>query len=242
MKALDKIDGGEIGDHSLRTQVFDVIERAILNGSFTPGDSLTELKVSAELGVSRTPVREALRQLELEGLVKTIPNKGAVVVGISEKDIEDIYEIRIRIEGLAARWAALYATDEELSSMRDIVELQEYYMKRSDPLQVWHLDSRFHELLYESCRSRPLRLTLSSFHHYIQKARALSIRTGGRAEVMVEEHRKILEAIASRNSDEAERLTATHILCAKSNLLNALKAERIAGASAPSAAKPENKG
>ena len=90
----------------LRVQVFKAIENAVLNGEYKEGDSLNELKISAELGVSRTPVREALMQLELEGLVKNIPNKGAVVIGISEKDIEDIYAVRIRIEGLAAGlWA-----------------------------------------------------------------------------------------------------------------------------------------
>ena len=83
---------------SLSDQVFHKIEDAILNGQYSPGESLTELKLSAELGVSRTPVREALRQLELGGLVKMIPNKGAVVIGISQKDIEDIYTIRMAIE------------------------------------------------------------------------------------------------------------------------------------------------
>ena len=98
----------------LRIQVINTLEDAILNGSYKEGDSLNELRLSKSLGVSRTPVREALMQLELEGLVKNIPNKGAVVVGISEQDVEDIYEIRIRIEGLAARLCAEKITDEEL--------------------------------------------------------------------------------------------------------------------------------
>ena len=87
----------------LRIQVFNALEDAILNGSYKEGDSLNELRLSKSLGVSRTPVREALMQLELEGLVKNIPNKGAVVVGVSEQDVEDIYEIRIRIEGIGRK-------------------------------------------------------------------------------------------------------------------------------------------
>ena len=89
-----------------RSQVYKELEKAILSGELAPGDSLVEMKLAAQMGVSRTPVREALLQLELENLVKHIPNRGAVVVGISEKDIEDIYTLRMRIEGLAVRWAA----------------------------------------------------------------------------------------------------------------------------------------
>ena len=92
----------ETDDRSLRIRVFNAIENAILDGEYKDGDSLNELRLSKELGISRTPVREALMQLELEGLVRSVPNKGAVVVGVTEKDIHDIYEIRIRIEGLAA--------------------------------------------------------------------------------------------------------------------------------------------
>ena len=216
MKRLDTIPSG---GSSLRAQVFKEIEQAILNGAFAPGDSLTELRLSAELGVSRTPVREALRQLELEGLVTTIPNKGAVVVGVSEKDIDDIYTIRSYIEGLAAKWAAGHITDDEIAALREIVELQEYYVSRGDTLQVWHLDGRFHELIYDCCRSRPLKHTLSSFHHYIQKARALSFKTAGRAKVAVQEHREILEAIAKRDSGAAEIKSAEHSKNAKNNFL-----------------------
>ncbi|MDP4153118.1 MAG: GntR family transcriptional regulator [Bacillota bacterium] len=211
--------GGIADNNSLRMQVFKEIEMAILNGTFSPGDSLTEIKLSEQLGVSRTPVRDALHQLELEGLVKNIPNKGAVVVGVSEKDIEDIYTIRMHIEGLAARWAAQNITDEEIGELREIVELQEFYVSREDPLQVWQLDGKFHELLYESSRSRPLKQTLSQFHHYIQKAREVSIKTANRAEIAVKEHRDILTAIAEHDGERAEELTREHIISAKNNLL-----------------------
>jgi DNA-binding GntR family transcriptional regulator len=219
---MRRLDIAPSEDSSLRAQVFKEIEQAILNGAFAPGDSLTELRLSAELGVSRTPVREALRQLELEGLVRTIPNKGVTVVGVSEKDIDDIYTIRTSIEGLAARWAAEHITDEEIAALREVVELQEYYVSRGDALQVWHLDTRFHGLIYECCRSRPLRHTLSSFHHYIQKARALSFKTAARARAAVQEHRDILEAIAKRDANTAEAMTAAHIRNAKSNFLEKL--------------------
>ena len=220
---MKKLDGLPGTSNTLTTRVFHEIEKAILDGDFAPGDSLIELKLSAELGVSRTPVREALRQLELEGLVKTIPNKGALVIGVSEQDIEDIYTIRMHIEGLAARWAAEKIRDDELETLREVMELQEFYASRGDIVQVWQLDTRFHGIIYDCCRSRPLRQTLSSLHHYIQKARELSFKTAGRIKDSVQEHRNIYEAIARRDGESAETLTAEHIRNAKNNLLNHIR-------------------
>ncbi len=208
---------------SLHMKVFREIEQAILSGDFPPGYSLTEQKLSTALGVSRTPVREALRQLELEGLVTSVPNKGVVVVGISEKDIDDIYTIRMAIEGIAARWAAVNITQKELEKLRDIVELQEFYVAKNDVLQIRHLDSQFHQTVYSASGSRPLRQILSQFHNYIQKPREISVKYSGRAVASVGEHRKIYEAIAAHDSSLAEKEAAEHIRRAKDNLIKAIK-------------------
>ncbi|MBR3025652.1 MAG: GntR family transcriptional regulator [Oscillospiraceae bacterium] len=214
----------ETDDRSLRIRVFNAIENAILDGEYRDGDSLNELKLSKELGVSRTPVREALMQLELEGLVRNVPNKGAVVIGVTEQDIHDIYEIRIRIEGLAARLCAENITDDELRALEQIVDLQEFYLLKNDTEQIWKLDGDFHKIIYDASRSRPLRFTLSNFHNYIKKARDISVQTEGRAEKTVAEHRAILDAIKDHNGDLAERLTAEHISNAEDNLFeNAMK-------------------
>lgn len=214
----------ETDDRSLRIRVFNAIENAILDGEYKDGDSLNELKLSKELGVSRTPVREALMQLELEGLVRNVPNKGAVVIGVTEQDIHDIYEIRIRIEGLAARLCAENITDDELRALEQIVDLQEFYLLKNDTEQIWKLDGDFHKIIYDASRSRPLRFTLSNFHNYIKKARDISVQTEGRAEKTVAEHRAILDAIKDHNGDLAERLTAEHISNAEDNLFeNAMK-------------------
>lgn len=206
----------------MRTEVFRQLERAILNGDLVPGTSLSEVKLCGELGVSRTPVREALMQLELEGLVKTTHNKGAVVVGISERDVDDIYTIRTRIEGLAARRAAENITQEELEALWEIVELQEFYVGRGDNLQVWNLDNRFHELIYDGCRSRPLKQILSLFHNYIQKAREATVRQG-RAAASAKEHRDIVEAIAAHHPDEAERLMGVHVSNARNSFFELIE-------------------
>ncbi|MBR5372837.1 MAG: GntR family transcriptional regulator [Oscillospiraceae bacterium] len=208
----------ETDDRSLRIRVFNAIENAILDGEYKDGDSLNELRLSKELGVSRTPVREALMQLELEGLVKNVPNKGAVVIGVTEQDIHDIYEIRIRIEGLAARLCAENITEDELHALEQIVDLQEFYLLKNDTEQIWKLDGDFHKIIYDASRSRPLRFTLSNFHNYIKKARDISVQTEGRAEKTVAEHRAILDAIKAHNGDLAEQLTAKHISNAEDNL------------------------
>ena len=193
----------------LRIQVFNTLEDAILNGSYKEGDSLNELRLSKSLGVSRTPVREALMQLELEGLVKNIPNKGAVVVGISEQDVEDIYEIRIRTEGLAARLCAEKITDEELEELEQCMALQEYYLKKQDSAkEMGELDGEFHRIIFAASKSRPLQNVLTSFHNYIRRARAVSVCVTGRAEESVSEHRAILEAITKHDGELAEKLTA----------------------------------
>ena len=207
----------ETDDRSLRIRVFNAIENAILDGEYKDGDSLNELRISKELGISRTPVREALMQLELEGLVRNVPNKGAVVIGVTEQDIHDIYEIRIRIEGLASRLCAENITEDELRALEKIVDLQEFYLMKNDTEQIWKLDGDFHKIIYDASRSRPLRFTLSNFHNYIKKARDISVQTEGRAEKTVAEHRAILDAIKAHNGELAEQLTAKHISNAEDN-------------------------
>ncbi len=214
---MEKINTSEQG--SLTTKVFKILEKAILKGEFLPGEALTEQSLSNQLGVSRTPVREALRQLELAGLVKTVPNKGAEVVGISEKDVDDIYTIRVHIEGLAARWAAENISEEDIKKLRDTLELQEFYASKGDTDRVKSLDSSFHEAVYKASESNPLRQILSQLHNYIQSSRGLSIDSEGRAVAAVAEHRKIFEAIESGNGDLAEKEAQTHIINAKQSLL-----------------------
>ena len=194
----------------LRDVVFKTLRQAILKGELEPGERLMEIQLAERLGVSRTPIREAIRKLELEGLVKNIPNKGAVVVGVTSQDIDDIYTIRTRIEGLAARRCAQNIGDDELEELRQVVELQEYFVTKQDFLQVWHLDSRFHEMIYDACRSRPLKQILSLFHNYIQKAREYSVKSG-RAQASAQEHRAILDAIENHDLDGAEKAMALHV-------------------------------
>jgi len=209
--------------NTLSVRVFEELEKSILNGNIQPGENLIELKLSAQFGVSRTPVREAIRMLEQKGLVQIIPNKGAVVVGISEKDLSDIYTIRMYIEGLSSRWAAANITDEQIKELTEIVDLQEFYNHKHSTMQINELDSRFHEKIFEFSNSRTLQHTLSDLHHMIQRYRHLSFNANGRADKAIQEHRQILKALADHDEDAAEKLTIEHIRNARDNLLNIMK-------------------
>lgn len=204
---------------SLRQRIFRQIQNDILNGIYEPGENLIETKLSEELGVSRTPVREALRQLELEGLVQSIPNKGVTVKGVSSDDIQDIYTIRMLIEGLASRWAAEKITDEELEELKEAVDLEEFYTMKSDYRQLLKLDTRFHDIIYKASKSMPLMHTLSTFHHYIQKARKISMSSAKRASEVLIEHKAIMQAIIDKDAARAEKLTIEHVKNASENLL-----------------------
>lgn len=213
-------DGDFSATDSLGQRIFKKIQNDILNGRYLPGEVFTEGKLSEELGVSRTPIREALKQLESEGLVRATPGRRIVVEGITAKDIEDIYTIRMLIEGLAARWAAENITEPELTEIRDALDLEEFYTKKGkDAKSLLKLDSRFHDLLFKACKSKPLNSILSTFHHYVQRARKSSLEIPGRAEKVYEEHRNIFKAIEEGNPDLAEKLTIEHIRNAKESVM-----------------------
>ena len=207
-------------EKSLRGQVFDKIRSDILNGKYKRGEELVESSIGKELGISRTPVREAIRQLELEGLVQLVPNKGAFVTGISEKDVRDIYLIRARLEGLAARMAAKNITPELLDAMEETVVLSEYHAKKEHYEQVCEMDSKFHKLLYKASGSRILEHTLTDFHQYVQRVRMTSIMKKRRMEKSNDEHDAILTAIREHDEEKAELVATRHISNTVENLKN----------------------
>ena len=203
---------------SLADQVFEKLEHDILVGDYRKGEVFTELKLAEILGVSRTPVREALRRLEQEGIIK-MSTKGAIIVGISAEDIADIYEMRIRIEGYAARLAAERASDEEIKELRDVVDLQEFYILKNDDDRTIACDSNFHSVLYRMSGSMPVHSTLSELHKKIVKFRKASIEQSERAKKSLGEHKAIYDAIASHNGELAEELTVAHIINARDSIM-----------------------
>lgn len=211
----------EYQDQSLRGKVFQRLREDILSGVYQENDELREVSIGEELGVSRTPVREALRQLELEGLVTIVPNKGAYVKGITKKDVHDIYKIRSLLEGLCAKWATEHITDQQIEELEEIVLLSEFHLKKQGQgkaKQVSDLDGKFHKVLYEASNSRILEHVLSDFHKYVKMARTMSVGAKERAEKSIDEHRAILEAIRKKDANLAEQLANQHIMNVMENL------------------------
>jgi DNA-binding GntR family transcriptional regulator len=204
---------------SLREKVFAQIEEDIISGKYSTGQKLTEGMLSKSLQVSRTPVREAIRQLELEGLVESIPNKAIIVTGVTHEDIEDIYEIRISIEGLAARRAAQNITVEGLERLKEITDLQEFYTMKQDMKQLVKIDGDFHETIFRASGSKTLKNILSTFHHNLKKARSDSFGKPVRAEAVLDEHRDIYDALRARDSIKAEHFMIIHVKNARNRLL-----------------------
>lgn len=203
---------------SLADQVFEHLETDILSGKYQRGESLTESKLSAELGVSRTPIREALKRLEQEHLIEESP-KGMTVVGISKKDLDDIFKIRGALEGKAAEMAAKNYTEEQLSIVREALEFQEFYLVKHDPDRIKSMDSRFHETIYKMSGSTVFYDVLVPLHKKLLKYRKASVSESSRAEASVAEHRAIYEAIAARNGELASKLTIEHLNNAYKNMI-----------------------
>lgn len=204
---------------SLRGRVFHKIRKDILSGKYKENEELKEVAIGEELGVSRTPVREAFRQLELEGLIQIIPNKGAYVTGITVKDVKDIYMIRSKLEGLCARWATEHISEEQMEELEENIYLSEFHASKGHSEQIAELDNRFHEILYEACNSKMLEHQLRDFHEYVLRVRRKTLSQDKRSTASTHEHRMIMEAIKAKNADEAERLANIHIVNAYENMV-----------------------
>lgn len=205
--------------YSLRGRVFKKIREDILDGRYQENDELREAAIAEELGVSRTPVREAFRQLELEGLIRIVPNKGAYVTGISSSDVADIYEIRSLLEGLCARWATKKITKEKIDEMEETILLSEFHLSKKHYEQLIDLDNRFHMQLYEACGSKMLIHLLKDFHQYVHKERQQTLSSWERSKAAVAEHKSIMEAIRDGNAALAEKLADEHICNAYQNMV-----------------------
>lgn len=213
MSEIDIIDSASkiSKKSSLSEYVFDTIREAILNGKYKENDLLKENALATELGVSRTPVREALKQLELEGLVLLIPNKGASVIGFSKKDVKDIYEMRALLEGLCVKKAIENINDDIINELFEILDLNSYYLSKGKMDAILELDNKYHQVIYKAANSRMISQTLSDFHHYLERMRKTTLNDIERAKKSHIEHQKIANAIKERNVEEAQRLAIEHI-------------------------------
>lgn len=195
---------------SLADKVYEVLEHDILCGVYAPGELLTESRLSTDLGVSRTPIREALSKLSHEKLIKETKS-GIKVVGISEEDVKDLFEVKRRIEVLATKRAALNLSEGKLELLKDNVERQEFYAQKGDAEKVRDLDTEFHDIIYKGSGSVTFETILSPIHHKMMKYRRLSLESHDRIYDSVAEHKALYEAIRDRDTDKAETIILLHI-------------------------------
>jgi len=199
-----------LADHqSLRERIVARLREAILAGDLPPKTRLMEPEVAKRLSVSRTPLREAIRQLEAEGLLMTTPRVGTFVTEVTPRDVEDVYAIRAVLEGLAARQAAENPDPAKVPTLRTI--LAELARKTAD-YRVYHeAAGRFHEAVFAAAGNQRLRAMYHTLTHQVTRLRTLSLSVGKRPEVSLREHRRIASAILRGKGLEAERLMRAHI-------------------------------
>lgn len=207
----------------LRELVLEAIREAIINGTLKPRERLMEIQLAEELGVSRTPIREAFRKLEMEGFVVMVPRKGAYVADLSFKDIADVFEIRSALEGLAASLAAQRITEEELD------ELERCLVEKADAIVTNNIeklvlvDTKFHETIYKASRNERLTNIISNLREQIQRFRATTLAYPGRMQESLDEHRAIVEALQARDAKQAQQLAGEHIENAEISMIESVK-------------------
>lgn len=206
--------------------VYETLRDAIAKQVLHPGERLMETDLADEMGVSRTPIREAIRKLEREGYVVMIPRKGAYVAGLSIKDINEVFEMRGALEAQAASLAAQRATQEEIEEMQRIVFSGTKYWEDSDLLKVIELDTNFHELIYAAAKNSRLQGMITDLREQVQRFRTTTLAVPGRLKFALHEHKRIVEAIADRDVDEARIAAWEHIESAESALLELISYQK----------------
>ena len=195
----------------LRDVVFENLRGAIVEGRLKPGERLMEVQLAEQLGVSRTPVREAIRKLELEGLVVMLPRKGAYVANMSLKDLIDVLEIRASLEGLAASLAAERITDEDIKKLESIVEEFKDGINESNVEALLRKDVEFHECIFKSTNNKKLHQLINSLWEQVYRFRVTYISDYDSTVNIIEEHKMILDAIKRRDSKLAKKYAMEHI-------------------------------
>jgi DNA-binding GntR family transcriptional regulator len=203
---------------SLADQVFEKLENDIIQGVYPKGEILTELKLVEQLGVSRTPIREALRRLEQERLIADA-GKGSIVLGITEDDLLDIMNIRQRVESLAAYYATINMTDEGRAQMAHIVDLQEFYYNKGDMDHLRRVDDEFHDAICRLSKRNVITDTLVPLHRKTRRYRRIAMEDRERTAKTMKEHHAIYDAIVTGDAELARQLTAQHIENAKEHML-----------------------
>lgn len=195
----------------LRDVVFQTLRQAILKGELQPGERLMEIKLAEMLGVSRTPIREAIRKLELEGLVVMIPRKGAAVANITEKDTKDVLEVRRTLEMFAVEVACDRITSEQLAALKEAAKAFEDSKGSMDLIRIAETDMKFHEIIYEATHNERLMQMLSNLLENMYRYRIEYLKDPNYYDSLVREHQEILSAIEAGDKERARTCMRAHI-------------------------------
>lgn len=195
---------------TLREKILENIRDAIISGSMTAGSRVSEPELAERHGISRTPIREAFRQLESEGYLTVIPRKGAVVSAFSPKDIEEFYAIKSILEGYAARRACANLTARDIDRLEAINERLREMANQDDVKHFFKVHNDFHDLFIKASDNNKLRVMINNLVNRFQRLRLMSLSVPGRMVVSVQEHAKIIEAFRKRDCETAEALVRTN--------------------------------
>ena len=212
----------------LRETVCEALRDAIRNGILEPGERLMEVQLAEELGISRTPVREAIRKLEQEGYVIMMPRRGTYVSSVSVNDIKEIFEIRSALESLSTGLAARRIEPDELEKLRALLTEIEGHIQRKDIDKIVETDIKFHGLLYQVSRNERLVTIISNLKEQLARFRTLSMSYPGRLQETLQEHRAMVEAIAAGDVEAARDAAERHMEQAEETLLKAMRREKHA--------------
>lgn len=205
---------------TLREKILENIREAIITGSLKAGSRVSEPELAERFGISRTPIREAFRQLESEGYLTVIPRRGAIVSEFSRKDVEDFYAIKSILEGYAARCACPKLTERELNRLQSINDRLNELAEAGDIKNFFKIHSDFHELFIKAADNEKLREMIMSLVNRFQRLRLMSLSLPGRMQISVQEHEKIIEAFRNKDADAAEALVCKNAEYGGSVLVN----------------------
>ncbi|ORU01469.1 putative regulator PutR for proline utilization, GntR family [Anaerovibrio sp. JC8] len=208
----------------LREVVCETLRDAIRKGKLKPGERLMESQLAEDLGVSRTPVREAIRKLELEGYVIMMPRRGTYVANLSIRDVNEVFEIRTSLDSLASGLAAERITDEELERLQRLLVAIGGYIEENDMDKIVECDTEFHDLLYQASRNSRLVGIIFNLREQLTRFRSTSMAFPGRLKATLEEHRRIVEAIAQGDVAEARAAAEYHMEKSEQTLLESMEA------------------
>lgn len=195
----------------LRDVVFNTLRRAILKGELKPGERLMEIALADKLGVSRTPIREAIRKLELEGLVVMAPRKGAKVASITERDLNDVLEVRKGMEVLAISLACKRITGEELEKLESIEHSFQSLIESGNLTELAEMDVKFHDTIYQATNNQRLVQLLNNLREQMYRYRMEYLKDIAVRRTLAEEHKAICEALRGRDESKAQNYVSVHI-------------------------------